>query len=105
VQAEVLKIKKHKSRYYLDLIEYSDTGDVLAQARGIVRDEHVLHTFLTQTGLTLPELDGKSLMFSARCNFHHQRGFSLSIGAISAEFTIGQAHKQQYDILAHLKKT
>jgi len=72
VSAEIMKIKKHKSRYYLDLIQYNDAGDVLAKARGIIRDEQVISDFVHDTQLSLDDLVGKTLMMSAKCNFHHQ---------------------------------
>ena len=98
VSAEIMKIKKHKSRYYLDLIQYNDAGDVLAKARGIIRDEQVISDFVHDTQLSLDDLVGKTLMMSAKCNFHHQWWFSLTIDQISSEFTLWEAAKQQQHI-------
>ena len=104
VSAEIMKIKKHKSRYYLDLIQYNDTGDVLAKARGIIWDEYVIADFVQDTQLYIDDLVGKTLMMSAKCNFHHQWWFSLTIDLISSEFTLWEATKQQQNIRTRLQQ-
>ncbi len=103
VSAEIGKIKKHKSRYYLDLIQYNTRWEVVAKARGIIWDQHIVADFVHHTQLNLDDLIGKTLMMSAKCNFHHQWGFSLSIDEISSEFTLWEAKKQQQTIRSSLQ--
>ena len=102
-QAEVMKIKQHKSRVYIDLVQYDTAGNVLAKARGIIRELSVLSSFCRQTGLKISELEGMTIMMKATSNFHHQRGFSLSISEISAQHTLWQLKQVQQSITQTLK--
>lgn len=104
-QAEVMKIKQHKSRVYIDLVQYDTGGNVLAKARGIIWELSVLSAFCRQTGLKIDELEGMTIMMKAKSNFHHQRWFSISISEISAQHTLGQLKQVQQSITQTLKDT
>ena len=45
-QAEVMQIKIHKSRVYIDLVEYDPAGTILAKARAIIRERELLDHYL-----------------------------------------------------------
>jgi len=103
-QAEVLKIKQHKSRVYVDLIQYDTAWNILAKARWVIRELSVLSSFCRQTNLKIHELEGMTIMMNATCGFHHQWWFSLSIQEISAQHTLGQLKQVQQSITETLKK-
>lgn len=73
-KAEVMHIKQHKNRVYLDLVEYDATGVLVAKIKAIIREKDLLDLYLHAHGLANYEaLEGKVLLFEANCSFHAQR--------------------------------
>ena len=103
--AEVMQAKIHKTRVYLDVVEYDASWTLLAKMKAIVWEIDLLIVYLHAHGLaTVDELIGKIVVFEASCWFHAQRWLSLHIQALSHEFARWQLHMQQEQIRASLQK-
>jgi hypothetical protein len=71
--AEVMQIKQHKQRIYIDLVEYDPTGAIVAKMKALIWDVDLLLVYLHAHGLSrMDELIGKILLFEASCSFHAQ---------------------------------
>lgn len=103
--AEVMQAKIHKTRVYLDVVEYDASWSLIAKMKAIVWEMDLLMVYLHAHGLAwVDELIGKILVFEASCSFHAQRWLSLHIQALSHEFARWQLHLQQEQIRAYLQK-
>jgi len=72
-KAEVLQAKIHKGRVYLDIVEYSSSGAVVAKARAIIWEQALLEHYLVASGIgDIDSLRGKVVMFQGACRFHQQ---------------------------------
>lgn len=103
-QAEVMQIKQHKTRVYIDLVEYDGSGVITAKMKAIVWEVDLLVLYLHAHWLTrMDELIGKVICFEASCGFHAQWWLSLHVQALSHEFARGQLHLQQEKIRTYLR--
>lgn len=103
--AEVLQIKLHKQRVYIDLVEYDDGWSIIAKMKAIIWEQELLAVYLQAHGLQTPEeLIGNKLLGEMSCWFHPQRWVSLHIRSLSHEFAVWQLHIQQQAIRDFLIK-
>ena len=96
-KVEVSTVKSLKWRVYMELVEMSSEGEVLAKARGVIYESSVVQWFLSDVQMmNLTQLKGYQLLLRWSLHFHSEYGFSFNIAEISSDFTIWQlVHREQ----------
>lgn len=104
-RVEVSRADVRRGHVYLELSERTQTGDAIAQARGVIWEStanNIVPAFERATGVVIGA--GIKLLVRARPTMHPLYGLSLLIDAIDPEYTLGDLEARKREIRVRLQR-
>lgn len=105
VRVEIASCKMSGGHWYFDLIEKSESGEIAAQARGMIwrSNAAIVKRFVSESGEQLRA--GLCVVMLVSVSYHPRYGLSLTIEDIDASFTVGQRELERQNTIRKLTES
>lgn len=102
--AELTSVSCKKGHYYLELVEHTAEGQLLAKADAVIwkNNTGIVTEFEKATGEALSV--GQSILFETRIAFSERYGLRLELLGLSSEYTLGDLLQQKKRVLKQLEE-